>query len=510
MKSKTAFNGVVVLTLGLIVVKILSALYRVPYQNVLGDEGLYAYQQIYPIVALGVVLSSNALPSAYTQMLGHQHISKPFFIRLCRILTGVGLVICVLMFIGAKAVALLMGDSQLTPMIQAASFSFICVGALGLLRGYFQSKYEMHMPAYSQVLEQLVRVGLIGVVIGLFIRHDFSIYQAGTWAIFASTAGFVIATVFLTFKSHLPVEQIDQESIQWRRFLVATVIFAVSHLIVILWQVIDSFTVVNMLRYGTNLTFDEAITQKGIFDRGASFIQMGLIVTTTFCFVLIPLLTDTKKNGQLQQMHSYANASLKITIVISSASGIGLINLIPLLNRVFFERAELTGTLSLYMLTVICVSLIMMYIALLEVHEQFHMIIKALIIGLVTKGLLNVIAIPLFGIFGASVATVSSLVVFVIVLHHRVMQLYRLNALRKFYVKLILALLVMTAVVQLCHYLIPAETRFGGLIELLIAAAVGVGSIVFMLLYFNILSKEEWVHLPLGDKVISWEKGRKS
>ncbi|MDF0262203.1 oligosaccharide flippase family protein, partial [Staphylococcus pseudintermedius] len=189
MKSNTAFNGVVVLTLGLIVVKVLSALYRVPYQNVLGDEGLYAYQQIYPIVALGVVLSSNALPSAYTQMLGHQRVSKPFFIRLCRILTSVGIVICALMFIGAKVVALLMGDPQLTPMIRAASFSFVSVGALGLLRGYFQSKYEMHMPAYSQVLEQLVRVGLIGVVIGLFVFQDLSIYQAGTWAIVASTAG---------------------------------------------------------------------------------------------------------------------------------------------------------------------------------------------------------------------------------------------------------------------------------------------------------------------------------
>lgn len=120
-------------------------------------------------------------------------------------------------------------------------------------------------------------------------------------------------------------------------FFIATVVFAISHLIVILWQVVDSFTIVNMLRYGTGLTFDEAITQKGIFDRGASFIQMGLIVTTTFCFVLIPLLTDTKKNGQRQQMYSYANASLKITIVISSASGIGLINLIPLLNRVFLN-----------------------------------------------------------------------------------------------------------------------------------------------------------------------------
>lgn len=124
--------------------------------------------------------------------------------------------------------------------------------------------------------------------------------------------------------------------------------------------------------------------------------------------------------------------------------------------------------------------------------------------------MLNIIAIPLLGIFGASMATVSSLVVFVIVLHYRVVQLYRLHALRKFYVKLILALLVMTAVVQLCHYLIPAETRFGGLVELLIASMVGVGSIVFMLLYLNILNKEEWIHLPFGDKVISWEKGRKS
>ena len=58
-----------ILTLALIIVKILSAIYRVPYQNVLGDTGLYAYQQIYPIVALGMILSMNAIPSAVTQTL---------------------------------------------------------------------------------------------------------------------------------------------------------------------------------------------------------------------------------------------------------------------------------------------------------------------------------------------------------------------------------------------------------------------------------------------------------
>lgn len=72
--------------------------------------------------------------------------------------------------------------------------------------------------------------------------------------------------------------------------------FAVSQLIVIVWQVVDSFTVIHALQM-TGLDFDEATIFKGIYDRGASFIQMGLIVTTTFCFVLIPLLTDALKQN---------------------------------------------------------------------------------------------------------------------------------------------------------------------------------------------------------------------
>lgn len=78
MKHKEAFNGVVVLTAALIVIKILSAVYRIPYQNILGDTGLYAYQQVYPIVALGMILSMNAIPSAITQNIGKYHSDEAY------------------------------------------------------------------------------------------------------------------------------------------------------------------------------------------------------------------------------------------------------------------------------------------------------------------------------------------------------------------------------------------------------------------------------------------------
>ncbi len=62
-QSKPIFNSVLLLTITMVIVKSLSAIYRVPYQNILGDEGLYAYQQVYPLVAIVSVVSLNALPS---------------------------------------------------------------------------------------------------------------------------------------------------------------------------------------------------------------------------------------------------------------------------------------------------------------------------------------------------------------------------------------------------------------------------------------------------------------
>ena len=108
--------------------------------------------------------------------------------------------------------------------------------------------------------------------------------------------------------------------IVWKQFALSVLIFAISQLIVILWQVIDSVTIIKSLQ-AIRVPFDVAITEKGVYDRGASFIQMGLIVTTTFSFALIPLLSDAIKMNNQVLMNRYANASLKITIFNKYSSG---------------------------------------------------------------------------------------------------------------------------------------------------------------------------------------------
>ncbi|MCY1048579.1 polysaccharide biosynthesis C-terminal domain-containing protein, partial [Mammaliicoccus sciuri] len=275
---------------------------------------------------------------------------------------------------------------------------------------------------------------------------------------------------------------------------------AISYLILILWQIVDSFTLIHLLQEN-GYSFHESIKVKGVFDRGASLIQMGLIITTTFSFVLIPLLTEQlqKKNHQL--VNEYANTSLKITVLFSMAAAFGLMNLLPLLNTVFFKTNELIGTLSVFMLAVVFVTFIIMYTALLQVKLNRNILFIALIIGMVTKLIGNYWFVLQFGIFGASLSTVLSLAIYTLILHVRVMKLYQFQRMGLFMIKVITLLAIMSVFVQVV-LLIPTHTRMTSLLIMLLAGIVGVMVVIIGIIKMKILIKDEWKHLPLMDKII--------
>lgn len=508
MKHKEAFNSVVVLTAALIVIKILSAVYRIPYQNILGDTGLYAYQQVYPIVALGMILSMNAIPSAITQSIGQNH-NDHAFAKACIYIQMIGISIFVLIFAFAKHIAQIMGDIHLTSMIQAASLSFIFIGMLGVLRGYYQTANNMTVPAISQVIEQVIRVGIIIGTIVIFIDKGWNIYEAGTIAILASTIGFLGSSIYLIAHRPFKFKLVNNNAkIAWKQLMLSILIFAISQLIVILWQVIDSVTIIQSLQ-ATRVPFNIAITEKGVYDRGASFIQMGLIVTTTFSFALIPLLSDAIKMKKHVLMNRYANASLKITILISTAAGIGLINLLPLMNSVFFKTNDLTLTLSIYMLTVICVSLIMMDMALLQAQHAVRPIFIGMTSGLIVKFLFNIILIRSSGIIGASISTVVSLIIFGAIIHITVTKKYHLYAMRRFFINVVIGMIFMSIVVQLVLFIVVTHGRITGLIELLCAAFLGIAALFYYIFKFNVLTYKELTYLPFGSKLYQMKKGRR-
>lgn len=161
---KNLMKGAVWLTLASLLSKILSAVYRIPFQNMVGDIGFYIFQQVYPIYGIAMTLALAGFPIIVSRLVAEEeNVTKreEIFQSALQVMMGVGLVFFLMIFFGAEFIARVMGDVHLTILIRVISFSFLLMPFLASFRGFFQGHEQMIPTAVSQTIEQLVRVIII-------------------------------------------------------------------------------------------------------------------------------------------------------------------------------------------------------------------------------------------------------------------------------------------------------------------------------------------------------------
>ena len=161
---RVMMQGAFVLTAASFIAKLLSAVYRVPYQNFAGDEGFYVYQQVYPIYGIAMTLALSGLPQFISKYVAEQkepRKQRQALEELFPLISGFGLLLWAVCFFSAQPFADWMGDGKLAPLIRVVSFTFVIMPFLSITRGEFQGKLLMVPTAVSQVVEQFIRVAVI-------------------------------------------------------------------------------------------------------------------------------------------------------------------------------------------------------------------------------------------------------------------------------------------------------------------------------------------------------------
>lgn len=195
------FQGAVILTIAGLLSKVLSAVYRVPFQNIVGDTGFYIYQQVYPFLGIAIMLGTTGFPVMVSKLLSeYGEENRRIITRVSLVyITLLSLVLFLCLYIGAGTIAGLMADSQLILLIQMSAFVFLFLPLTVMLRGVFQSDGLMLPTAVSQLVEQLIRVGVLLVLSFYFVRHGYSLYETGAGAVFSSIAGSAASLILLLF-----------------------------------------------------------------------------------------------------------------------------------------------------------------------------------------------------------------------------------------------------------------------------------------------------------------------
>ena len=168
--SSFLMQGIILAAAG-IITRLIGIAYRIPVNNILGDEGQGFYGCAFSIYNIALLLTSYSLPLAVSKLVSAR-VSKKEYKNAMRIFKGallfaiiVGAVVGIIVFVGAEFIAGEIMSLKLSAYaLRVLAPGLFIVAVMGVVRGFFQGMGTMVPTALSQIVEQIVNaiVSIIG------------------------------------------------------------------------------------------------------------------------------------------------------------------------------------------------------------------------------------------------------------------------------------------------------------------------------------------------------------
>lgn len=509
---KTFMKGASILTISAIVVKVLGAVYRVPYQNMVGDKGFYIYQQVYPFIGIFIVWTSYGFAVAVSKLLAEsrsegeakalRHVAFTY-------LAVLSLAFFLILMVFAPFFARSMGDPALVSLLRAGAFIVLAMPALAVLKGSFQSDGQMIPVAVSGVGEQTFRVTFILVGTWVALRGGASLYTAGEiamWgAVVGEAAGVLILGLYFSNAFKGPSAKVDTRQVV-KELTVMSLSVSASSLILLLFQLVDSFTVYNLL-LGNGFVSEIAMEMKGVYDRGQPLVQMGILIASTLALAIVPLIAHHAKRNNGSDALPFIRLTFRTAFLFGWAAAVGLALVLPYVNEMLFETRDGSAALIIFSLQIFWLSLILPLTAILQGAGKVKVPTLFLLIGLVTKIVANYYLVPIWNVTGAAVAGNIGFIVITVGLVHYFKSVWPIHlAPYRFYGWVLLATVGMVSIVL--PWMLLADvflfdslpSRVAATLTALTAAAFGAGIFLLLILKSRIMAEKEWYLLPFGKR----------
>lgn len=523
-------KGAAILGVAGLVSKLLGAVYRIPYQNIAGDIGLYVYMQVYPLYTTLLILATAGFPIAISKIVSERvavgdTLGARRAFRIASIaLVVLGLFFFLLLYGGAPLVARFMGDEHLTTPLRAVAWSLPLVPMAAILRGYFQGHQNMMPTGVSQVIEQLIRVIFILLAAFWAMNVYQDAYLAGTGAVFAAFPGGVAAVLVLLWYwqrdkqgRQLVADQQQAAGVaEWtnrqvlRSLLYYALPICMGALVLPLIPLVDSVTVVNMLQW-SGMHEDLAKLAKGAYDRGQPLIQFGTFFATSLSLALVPAISEAVAQRHHHLIASRSEVAIRLTFLLGLPASFGLALLAEPINVMLYGDANGTEALAVQSFTILFATLSIASAGILQGLGRVMRPARNLFIGVLVKLVLNLVLVPLWGIAGAALSTVFA---YLVAMGLNVLAVKKYTGaeigLRQTVWKPFLSVLVMSVVViavegganALLGSFSGAERLLHTVVGLL---AVGCGALVYLLALLKTggLTRTDIHFLPKGKRIAS-------
>lgn len=166
-KRHPLITGTIILTITGLVSRIIGFYYRIYLTRLFGEEGMGIYQLLNPVLSLSFSLTAAGYQTAISKFVAERAAKErrspfqPMFVGLSVSLPLSFLCNGIVFFLADLIGTNLLLEERTVSMLRILSFSIPLSAVHSCVNGYFYGKKKTAVPAVSQLLEQLARVGCV-------------------------------------------------------------------------------------------------------------------------------------------------------------------------------------------------------------------------------------------------------------------------------------------------------------------------------------------------------------
>ena len=448
IKKQTFLQGTAILAMATVLVKLMGFLFKVPLNNIIGEDGFGYFNTAYDVYNVLLMISTTGLPVAMSRMISqaqtlgnHAQIKRIYRTSLYVFLT-IGM---------AGSLGMLIFCRQLSVMVTTNENSWAAIAALApcvlliclvsAYRGFFQGQSNMTPTSVSQIFEAVTRLvvglGLAWLVMKLTgeaavraqgivlasgeTAQDYGdITLAAGGAILGVTLGSLISVVYLHHKFRQSNQILSlgggtaksTRSTMKELLSIAVPITLGSAGL----QIINLFdTMIYMRRLTGALQWTEkmADSAKGVYNFCQTVFALPCSFIPTITIAVIPAITASLTRKDLAEAKATSESSVRTMALIAMPCAAGLFVMaepvIRLLCSTYTEdKIQLAATmLAILGLTVIFNSLVLLLNAIMQAHGDVVTPVVNMLIGGIIKIIVNYILVgqPNLNIVGAPIGT---------------------------------------------------------------------------------------------------------
>jgi len=525
-KKQNYLHGATILAAGVVVMKILGAIYKIPIRNIIGDEGYALFLSAYNVYNVFLTLATAGLPVALSRMIAEANtLGRPAQVRRTFSVAWLtffllGLASSLIMFLFPTELAAMMYNVEAAQSIWALSPAVLFVCLVSAYRGYCQGHENMTPTTIGQVLEVFVKV-VVGLALAWYlIRGGRSIPIGSAGAIFGVTAGGFAALLYMALykKRQYPYRGSDGETPDghmqiFRRLLRIGIPITLGASVLSLINLIDSILCMSRLQQAAGFSYYDAKVLYGVYGAAQTLYNLPAAFITPLTISVVPAIAACMVRRRGAEASRIAENSLRIAAVVALPMGVGLSVLaFPIMN-VLYPGSHAAGPelLTLMGIASFFVCMAIMQNAILQAHGNEICTVWSMAVGGTVKIAVNwfLVGNPEINIVGAPIGTLCCYIV-MCVMNFIFLRAHLEEPLRpgRILVRPVLSTAVMGVAAWAVYGLLSGFFSDGGelgrlAMALSMAAAIGIAAVIYLVMTFAIraVTTEDLALIPGGKKL---------